>query len=565
MKRMLFNAVNEEEIRVAIVDDQNLIYLDIETINKKQNKGNIYKGIITRIEPSLEACFVDYGEERHGFLPFKEISNIFLDNKINPEEFKIQNILKEGQHIIVQIEKDERGNKGAFLTTFISLASRYIVLMPNNSRKFCISRRIESNDRRELKKNMESLKVPSGMSIIARTAGIGRSIEELKWNLFYLVQMWYEIEKASKKNHAPFMIYLESSLVIRSIRDNFSPEINEILIDSDNIFNQVKEFINMINPESINCVKKYIDDIPLFYRFQIEQQVETAYSRKVKLPSNGMIIIDHTEALVSIDVNSASSNKCSDIEETALNTNIEAVEEIAKQIRLRDLSGLIVIDFIDMENTNNQIIIEKKLRKSLYLDKARTQIGKISKFGLIELSRQRINSNLYDSSHIVCPRCKGNSIIRDIQSNSLYIIRIIQEESIKENTSSIHVQIPIEIATFILNEKRLEISKIELSMKVNVLLIPNKHLETPNYYIKRICYKEINSEKNQTSLKLLNRNIISNISDKNRKRINRIDSFKSNMNSLNYLTYLKIIKFDSFIHYIVSSFLSISLKYLINQ
>ena len=486
MKRMLFNATQQEELRVAIVDGQKLIDLDIETNGREQRKGNVYKGIITRIEPSLEACFIDYGEERHGFLPFKEISRIYFKEGTDVRTVRIQNALSEGQEIVVQVEKEERGNKGAALTTFVSLAGRYLVLMPNNPRGGGVSRRIEGGDRQELREAMSQLDLPEGMSLIARTAGIGRGVEELQWDLNYLLKLWRAIDEAVQNNKAPLLIYLESSLVIRAIRDYFQPDINEILIDTDDIYEQARAFMSVVMPDNLNRVKRYKDDTPLFSRFQIEHQIETAYARTVPLPSGGAIVIDHTEALVSIDVNSARATKGADIEETALRTNLEAAEEVARQLRLRDLGGLIVIDFIDMENSRGQRDVEQCLKDALKPDRARVQTGKISRFGLMELSRQRLRPALSEGSHVTCPRCNGTGHIRDTESSALQVLRIIQEEAMKENTAAIYGQVPVEVAAFLLNEKRQEINKIETQFRVLIILIPNKHLETPHYKLERV-------------------------------------------------------------------------------
>lgn len=502
MKRMLFNATQQEELRVAIVDGQKLIDIDIETAGREQRKGNIYKGVITRIEPSLEACFVNYGEERHGFLPFKEVARAFFKEGIDVRNARIQDALHEGQELIVQVEKEERGNKGAALTTFISLAGRYLVLMPNNPRGGGVSRRIEGEDRQELRETMGQLAVPDGMSIIARTAGIGRSAEELQWDLNYLLQLWKAIDGAAGDNKAPLLIYLESSLVIRAIRDYFQPDIGEILIDTDEIYEQARAFMSVVMPDNMNRVKKYRDDVPLFSRFQIEHQIESAYSRMVMLPSGGAIVIDHTEALVSVDVNSARATKGADIEETALRTNVEAADEIARQLRLRDLGGLIVIDFIDMESSKAQKDVETRLKDALRHDRARVQMGKISRFGLMELSRQRLRPSLSEGSHITCPRCNGTGHIRDTESSALQVLRIIQEEAMKENTAAIHCQVPVEVAAFLLNEKRQEINLIELRFKVNVLLIPNKHLETPHYKLERLRHDDPRLEDSTASYKM---------------------------------------------------------------
>jgi len=502
MKRMLFNATQQEELRVAIVDGQKLIDIDIETAGREQRKGNIYKGVITRIEPSLEACFVNYGEERHGFLPFKEVARAYFKDGVDVRNARIQDALREGQELIVQVEKEERGNKGAALTTFISLAGRYLVLMPNNPRGGGVSRRIEGEDRQELRETMAQLEVPDGMSIIARTAGIGRSAEELQWDLNYLMQLWKAVDGAAVDNRAPLLIYLESSLVIRAIRDYFQPDIGEILIDTDDIYDQARAFMSVVMPDNMNRVKKYRDDVPLFSRFQIEHQIESAYSRMVMLPSGGAIVIDHTEALVAIDVNSARATKGADIEETALRTNLEAADEIARQLRLRDLGGLIVIDFIDMEASKAQKDVETRLKDALRHDRARVQMGKISRFGLMELSRQRLRPSLSEGSHVTCPRCNGTGHIRDTESSALQVLRIIQEEAMKENTAAIHCQVPVEVAAFLLNEKRPDINLIETRFKVNVLLIPNKHLETPHYKLERLRHDDPRLDDDKASYKM---------------------------------------------------------------
>ncbi len=501
MKRMLFNATQAEELRVAIVEGQKLIDLDIESAAKEQRKSNIYKGVITRVEPSLEAAFVDYGTERHGFLPFKEVARQFFKPGIDVGRARIQDALSEGQELIVQVEKDERGNKGAALTTFISLAGRYLVLMPNNPRGGGVSRRVEGEDRDELREIMDKLEVPAGMSIIGRTAGISRSYEELQWDLSYLLKLWGKIVEATEPTHdsdgkllnpAPFLIYQEGSLVIRAIRDYFQPDIGEILIDTDPIFEQTMAFMSNVMPDNVGRVKRYRDDVPLFSRFQIEHQIETAYSRQVSLPSGGAVVIDHTEALVSIDVNSARATRGHDIEQTAFHTNAEAADEIARQLRLRDLGGLIVIDFIDMENQRNQREVETRLRDALRYDRARVQMGKISRFGLMELSRQRLRPSLGEGSNITCPRCNGTGHIRGTESTALHILRIIQEEAMKENSAAVHAQVPVDVATFLLNEKRADIHSIEARLKVNVVLIPNTNLETPNYKVERLRHDDLN-------------------------------------------------------------------------
>lgn len=493
MKRMLFNATQAEELRVAIVDGQNLLDLDIETLGKEQRKGNIYKGIITRIEPSLEACFVDYGTDRHGFLPFKEVSRSYFQD-YEGGRARIQDVLKEGMEVIVQVEKDERGNKGAALTTFISLAGRYLVLMPNNPRGGGVSRRIEGEERQELKAAMAELDIPNGMSIIARTAGIGRSAEELEWDLNYLKQLWQAIEEAGKAHHNPYLLFMESSLLIRAIRDYFRPDIGEILVDNQEVYDQVAEFMSYVMPGNIGRLKLYEDHTPLFSRFQIEHQIESAFSRSVSLPSGGAIVIDHTEALVSIDVNSARATRGADIEDTAFKTNMEAAEEVARQMRLRDLGGLVVIDFIDMENPKHQRDVENVLRDALKKDRARVQMGKLSRFGLLELSRQRLKPALGESSHVACPRCAGTGVIRGIESTALHVLRIIQEEAMKDNTGEVRAQVPVDVATFLLNEKRAELFAMEERLDVNVVLIPNIHLENPHYEINRIRTDDVEED-----------------------------------------------------------------------
>jgi ribonuclease E len=503
MKRMLFNATQAEELRVAIVDGQKLIDLDIETAGKEQRKGNIYKGVVTRVEPSLEAAFIEYGSERHGFLPFKEVSRAyFLGDNVDVGRARIQDVMREGQELIVQVDKDERGTKGAALTTFISLAGRYLVLMPNNPRGGGVSRRVEGEERNELRDLIAQLEVPAGMSLIGRTAGLGRTLEELQWDLNYLLQLWRAIETAAapafegeggkRSNPPPFLIFQEGSLVIRAIRDYFSQDIGELLIDTESIYDQCKQFMAHVMPANVNRVKLYRDDVPLFSRFQIEHQIETAYSRIVPLPSGGAVVIDHTEALVAVDVNSARATKGQDIEETAFRTNLEAADEIARQLRLRDLGGLVVIDFIDMESARNQRDVENRLRDALHYDRARVQMGKISRFGLMELSRQRLQTSLGESSHIACPRCHGTGHIRSIESSALHILRILQEEAMKENTAAVHAQVPVDVATFLLNEKRSEFHSIEARLKVSVILVPNIHLETPNYTVTRLRHDELN-------------------------------------------------------------------------
>ena len=502
MKRMLFNATQQEELRVAIVDGQKLIDIDIETAGREQRKSNIYKGVITRIEPSLEACFVSYGEDRHGFLPFKEVARTYFREGVDVRNASVKEALREGQEIMVQVEKEERGNKGAALTSFVSLAGRYLVLMPNNPRGGGVSRRVEGEERQELRETMDKLDLPPGMSVIARTAGIGRNVDELQWDLNYLMQLWRAIEGAGKSASGAFLIYQESSLVIRAIRDYFQPDIGEILIDTDDIYEQAHQFMSHVMPDMVHRVKRYSDDVPLFSRFQIEHQIETAYSRTVPLPSGGAIVIDHTEALVSVDVNSARATRGSDIETTAFNTNCEAAEEVARQLRLRDLGGLIVIDFIDMEVAKNQREVEQRLKDALHHDRARVQMGKISRFGLMELSRQRLRPSLSEGSHVTCPRCSGTGHIRDTESSALQVLRIIQEEAMKENSATIHVQVPVDVAAFLLNEKRGEVLKIENRHRIAVILIPNKHLDTPHYKLERIKHDDPRLEDSQASYTL---------------------------------------------------------------
>ncbi|PKO61406.1 MAG: ribonuclease E/G [Betaproteobacteria bacterium HGW-Betaproteobacteria-18] len=502
MKRMLINATQAEERRLAIVDGQKLLDYEIEIEGREQRKGNIYKAVVTRVEPSLEACFVDYGEERHGFLPFKEISKQYFQQGISTSQARIQDAIKEGQELLVQVEKEERGNKGAALTTFVSLAGRYVVLMPNNPRGGGVSRRIEGEDRAELKEALDQLDYPNGMSIIARTAGIGRAAPELQWDLNYLLKLWAAIDGAAKGGKGAFLIYQESSLVIRAIRDYFNHDIGDILIDTDDVYDQAQQFMAHVMPEHAARVKRYRDDAPLFSRFQIEHQIESAYARTVTLPSGGAIVIDHTEALVSVDVNSARAIKGGDIEETATRTNLEAADEVARQARLRDLGGLIVIDFIDMEESRNRRDVENRLRDALRQDRARVQFGTISKFGLMEMSRQRLRPALSEGASIPCPRCGGSGHIRDTESSALQILRIIQEESLKDNTASVLCQVPVEVASFLLNEKRTEIAKIELKQRINVLMVPNKSLETPNYRLERLKHDDPRLDNIEASYKM---------------------------------------------------------------
>ncbi|MBV2095418.1 MAG: ribonuclease E [Candidatus Thiodiazotropha sp. (ex Codakia orbicularis)] len=495
MKRMLINATQPEELRVAIVDGQKLFNLDIEVPGREQKKANIYKGRITRVEPSLEAAFVDYGSERHGFLPLKEIARIYFSDKARASSGRvnIQDAIKEGQEVIIQVEKEERGNKGAALTTFISLAGRYLVLMPNNPRAGGVSRRIEGQDRTELREAMSELTIPDDMGLIVRTAGVGKNSEELQWDLDYLIQLWQAIEHSAEKP-APFLIYQESNVIIRSIRDYLRADIGEIVIDDREIFNQAERFINQVMPQYGQKLRHYDDEVPLFSRYQIESQIESAFQREVSLPSGGAIVIDHTEALTSIDINSARATKGADIEETALNTNLEAADEIARQLRLRDLGGLFVIDFIDMTPSRNQREVENRLKEALKQDRARVQIGRISRFGLLEMSRQRLRPSLGEASEQACPRCKGHGTIRGVESLSLSVLRIIEEEAMKENTGRIVAQLPVDMATFLLNEKRQAIHDIERRQSIDVVLVPNIHLDTPNFTIERVRVSDLPSD-----------------------------------------------------------------------
>ena len=488
MKRILINATQAEELRVAMVNGQRLYDLDIEVPSREQKKSNIYKGKITRIEPSLEAAFVNYGADRHGFLPFKEISKIYFSENAKDDSGKIsiKDAVKVDQEIIVQIEKEERGNKGAALTSFISLAGRFLVAMPQNPRAGGVSRRIEGEDRDQLKQVLSELNMPEGMGVIVRTAGVGRSVEEMQWDLDYLNQVWTAIESAAGERSAPFLIYEESDIVVRALRDHYKNDVGEVLIDSEKAYQQAYEFMSMVMPNSLSKLKKFDDNLPLFNRFQIESQIESAFSREVTLPSGGAIVIDHTEALTSIDINSARATKGSDIEETAKNTNLEAADEIARQLRIRDLGGLIVIDFIDMMQNKNQREVETRLRNAVYDDRARVQIGRISRFGLLEMSRQRLRPSLGESSQIVCPRCSGQGTIRDVESLSLAVLRLLEEESLKDNTGKILAKIPVECATYLLNEKRDKVEGIEKRRQVHLVIIPDPNLETPHFHLERV-------------------------------------------------------------------------------
>ncbi|MCU7915870.1 MAG: ribonuclease E [Candidatus Thiodiazotropha sp. (ex Gloverina cf. vestifex)] len=492
MKRMLINATQPEELRVAIVDGQKLFNLDIEIPGREHKKANIYKGRITRVEPSLEAAFVEYGSERHGFLPLKEISRSYYSDqaKASGGRVNIQDAIKEGKEVIVQVEKEERGNKGAALTTFISLAGRYLVLMPNNPRAGGVSRRIEGQDRTELREAMSELQIPEDMGLIVRTAGVGKNAEELQWDLDYLIQLWQAIEHSAEKP-SPFLIYQESNVIIRSIRDYLRADIGEIVIDDAEVFSQAERFIAQVMPQYSKKLRHYDDEVPLFSRYQIESQIESAFQREVTLPSGGAIVIDHTEALTSIDINSARATKGADIEETALNTNLEASDEIARQLRLRDLGGLFVIDFIDMTPSRNQREVENRLKDALKQDRARVQIGRISRFGLLEMSRQRLRPSLGEASEQACPRCSGHGTVRGVESLSLSVLRIIEEDAMKENTGRIMAQLPVDMATFLLNEKRQSIHDIEKRQSIEVVLIPNSRYETPNYTIERARVSEI--------------------------------------------------------------------------
>jgi ribonuclease E len=494
MKRMLFNATHPEELRVAIVDGQKLLDLDIESSTHHQKKGNIYKGRITRVEPSLEAAFVDYGSERQGFLPLKEISRSYFQDyssKTPMAQVRIQDVVKEGQELLVQVEKDERGNKGAALTTFISLAGRFLVLMPCNPKGGGISRRIEGDNRSELRDAMNQLKLPTEHALIARTAGIGKSVEELQWDLDFLLQLWEAIRSAADERAGSFLVYQETNIVVRAIRDYLRNDTSEIIIDDKEIFDRAMRFMEQVMPHHSSKLKHYRDTIPLFSRFQIEHQIESAFSREVKLPSGGALIIDHTEALVTIDVNSARATKGADIEETALHTNLEAADEVARQLRIRDLGGLIVIDFIDMTINRNQRTVENRLQEALKVDRARVQVGRISRFGMLEMSRQRLRASLGESNYIACPRCAGTGHIRGIASSALHILRIIEEEALKENTEAIHAHLPTDTATYLLNEKRSEVSLVENRLGTRIFIIPTPELETPNFQIRRLRAEEV--------------------------------------------------------------------------
>ncbi|MDA0789496.1 MAG: Rne/Rng family ribonuclease [Proteobacteria bacterium] len=488
MKRMLINATHSEELRVALVDGQKIYDLDIESRAREQKKANIYKARITRVEPSLEAAFVDFGGNRHGFLPLKEISREYFS--IPPSKIKgrvnIQEVVREGLEIIVQVDKEERGNKGAALTTFYSLAGRYLVLMPNNPRGGGISKRISGEERDQLKEVMSKLEIPKDMSVIVRTAGLGRSAKELQWDLDYLAQLNDAITEAAQKNRAPFLIYQESDVITRAVRDNLREDISEILIDTVEAHKQALEFVDQVMPQYADRIKLYESEVPLFNRYQIEGQIETAFEREVRLPSGGSLVIDPTEALVSVDINSARATRGADIEETALNTNLEAADEICRQLRLRDIGGLIVIDFIDMSSVKNQRAVENRMRDALELDRARVQVGRISRFGLLEMSRQRLRASLRETSGIVCPRCTGLGMIRDVESSSLAVIRMVEEEALKETSTEVRAFLPIAVSSFLLNEKRNVLSEIEERNDVRIIIVPEPEMQTPHYRVERV-------------------------------------------------------------------------------
>ncbi|WP_116364170.1 ribonuclease E [Parahaliea mediterranea] len=496
MKKMLINATQPEELRVALVDGQRLYDLDIENRTRLQKKSNVYKGKITRVEPSLEAAFVDFGAERHGFLPLKEIAREYFYRDPGSVEgrMKIKDVVKEGTEIIVQVDKEERGNKGAALTTFISLAGRYIVLMPNNPRAGGISRRIEGDDRSQLRDALNTLEIPNGMGVITRTAAVGRTGEELQWDLNYLLQLWQSISEASTTAKAPVLLYQESNVIIRAIRDYLRDDVDQVLIDSNEAHQQATDFVSMVMPQFKSRIKRYEDSIPLFNRFQVESQIETAFQREVRLPSGGSIVIDPTEALVSIDINSARATKGSDIEDTALQTNLEAADEIARQLRLRDMGGLVVIDFIDMLAARNQRAVENRMRDALAIDRARVQVGRISRFGLLEMSRQRLRPSLGETSAIVCPRCTGQGTIRDTKSLALSILRLLEEEAIKDRSAEIRGIVPVDVAAYLLNEKRQALSEIEQVSRTRILVIPNPNLETPHFEVQRLRDDEVDAD-----------------------------------------------------------------------
>ncbi|MDG6881734.1 Ribonuclease E [Phocoenobacter uteri] len=494
MKRMLINATQKEELRVALVDGQRLFDLDIENPGHEQKKSNIYKGKITRVEPSLEAAFVDYGTDRHGFLPLKEISReYFPEGYVFQGSPSIKDVIKEGQEVIIQVNKEERGNKGAALTTFISLAGSYLVLMPNNPRAGGISRRIEGEERQELKEALSNLNVPDNMGLIVRTAGVGKSPEELQWDLQVLLHHWNAIKKAADTRQAPFLIHQESDVILRAIRDYLRRDIGEVLIDNKKVFEKARNHISLVRPDFINRVKLYEGEVPLFSHYQIESQIESAFQREVRLPSGGSIVIDVTEALTAIDINSARATRGGDIEETALNTNLEAADEIARQLRLRDLGGLIVIDFIDMTPVRHQREVENRIRDAVRQDRARIQFSRISRFGLLEMSRQRLSSSLSEASSHICSRCQGTGKVRDNESIALSILRLVEEEAIKDNSKQVHAVVPVEVASYLLNEKRKAVDSIEKRHNVNVMIVPNENIETPHFNVYRLRENEVSS------------------------------------------------------------------------
>jgi ribonuclease E len=498
MKRMLVNATQEEELRVALVDGQKLYDLDIEVPSREQRKSNVYKGRITRVEPSLEACFVDYGADRHGFLPLKEVSKEYFKGKPEGGRFNIKELLTEGQEILVQVEKEERGNKGAALTTFISLAGRFLVLMPNNPRAGGVSRRIEGEDRDQLREALDNVQIPDGMGAIVRTAGVGRTAEELQWDVANLQEIWKAISQAAEGRAAPFLIYQESKAIIRALRDYLADDIGEILVDKREVFDEAQEYMQRFVPANLRKLKFYEDEVPLFTRYQIENQIETAHKHTVTLPSGGAIVIDPTEALVSIDINSARATRGGDIETTATNTNLEAADEIARQLRLRDIGGLIVIDFIDMESTKNQRAVEDRLRDAVKQDRARIQIGRLSRFGLMEMSRQRLRPSISEAMNITCPRCNGQGTIRGVDSMALAMLRLISEEARKERTAKVIAQLPVDVATYLINEKREWLNNVQNKSTVQIVLVPNRYLETPAYDIRRIRDDEMGANEPTT-------------------------------------------------------------------
>lgn len=502
MKKILINATQPEELRVAMVDGQRLYDLDIENRTRIQKKSNIYKAKITRVEPSLEAAFVDFGADRHGFLPLKEIAREYFSRRPKDQSgrTKIKEVIKEGTEIIIQVDKEERGNKGAALTSFISMAGRYMVLMPNNPRAGGISRRIEGEERTQLREAMNGMEIPDGMGVIIRTAGVGRTTQELQWDLNYLVQLWTAITKASDESKAPELLFQESNVVIRAVRDYLRDDVDQVLIDSPDAFKQAMEFVEQVMPQYKSRIRMYEDSVPMFNRFQIESQIETAFQREVRLPSGGSIVIDPTEALISIDINSARATRGSDIEDTALQTNLEAADEVARQLRLRDMGGLVVIDFIDMLAAKNQRAVENRVRDALEIDRARVQVGRISRFGLLEMSRQRLRPSLGETSAIVCPRCTGQGTIRDTKSLALSILRLLEEAAIKERSAEVRAIVPVDVAAYLLNEKRVALSEIETISKTRILVVPNPNLDTPHFELQRLRDDEVS--KQQTSYKI---------------------------------------------------------------